>query len=257
MLESLRESSAPGTLLVLVCCEVRLGRDSRESVHGPGLAVDRCVVLAILNFLRFKSDRKPSCWIIRLKHRIHPELNRFLVFKSHCERMLQWVHWCPRHLNVHLLLVCNCIQLAKAHRFSRSGAGSCGKCVCRIDLPELLKRYLGWSWVFKVVGRMRDEALVVLMELVCRGKRVLSALGLVLKGIFPVWNCDWVRFSFCVLWLCNVNFLRIDIIALQFVIFVFVLRSWPWHTKLSCWLLTCLDPWLGRLFGSYFVKDFL
>lgn len=61
VLEPLRESSAPRTLLVLVRCEVRLGREARKPVQGPGLAVDRCVVEAVLEFLRFKSDREPSC----------------------------------------------------------------------------------------------------------------------------------------------------------------------------------------------------
>lgn len=103
MLEPLRESSAPRTLLVLVRCEVRLGREAREPVQRPCLTIYRWVVEAMLEFLRFKSDRQPSRRIIGLEHRVHPNMGHFLVFKAHCERMLLRVHLSASHLNVHRL----------------------------------------------------------------------------------------------------------------------------------------------------------
>jgi hypothetical protein len=97
VLEPLRESSAPGALLVLVRSQIRLGSKARHSIHRSTLSVNRHIIVSMLNFLRFKSNLESSRRIIRLEHRVHSNLSHFLVLEAHRKRML---HLCARKLNV-------------------------------------------------------------------------------------------------------------------------------------------------------------
>ena len=118
VLEPLWESSAPGALLVLISSQVRLGTKAVHSIQGSRLPIDTRVIVAILHFLRFKSDLESSRGIIRLEHRVHPDLSHFLVFKAHSKRMLHLLHLLPRNLNVDSIWSCNGPELAKTWRVS-------------------------------------------------------------------------------------------------------------------------------------------
>jgi len=100
VLKSLWESSVPGSLLVLISSQIRLGPKAIYSVQGSSLSIDTSVNVTILHFLRFESNLKSPHRIIRLKQRIYPYLCHFLVFEAYSKRILHRLQLLPRNLNV-------------------------------------------------------------------------------------------------------------------------------------------------------------
>ncbi len=200
MLESLWESSVPRSHLLIkwrrILLEVWVRKSSQviSAVLEPGLSRQ---TEALMHLSLIEAVLQSSSWMKPMQQWVSSVYVPIVVSVADREASLPWVS-CMDSINLKISLVTRVL----IRSWTEQGRVKVVKYPLGAirDNLRVDNELIGLSWdtgsLFEVIVCVLSKNLVVCLKLMCRRKRVGSALRLVLQGHVSIWDSNRVCFTF-------------------------------------------------------------